>query len=257
MLLLARGRLRVAQRQPEEALADLLAAGDVAHAHRRRRRPPLLPWRSEAALAHLALGEPRGARGGWPREELALARAFGAPRALGRRAARRRRRRRRAEGEELLREAVATPRAAPARRSSAPARRSTSARCCAAPTAAPRRASSCARRSTPRTARARVRSPTSAEIELRATGAKPRRVALTGLEALTASERRVAELAAQGLTNREIAQALFVTARTVEGHLTHAFRKLDLARARTSRRRSTSDERTDPANHGWRSRARG
>src|SRR5262249_15231001 len=49
-----------------------------------------------------------------------------------------------------------------------------------------------------------------AEIELRATGAKPRRVRLSGLEALTASERRIAELAAAGLTNREIAQTLFV-----------------------------------------------
>jgi DNA-binding NarL/FixJ family response regulator len=62
-------------------------------------------------------------------------------------------------------------------------------------------------------------------------------VRLTGLEALTASERRVAELACDGLTNREVAQALFVTARTVEGHLTHVFQKLnitartDLARA--------------------------
>ena len=65
-----------------------------------------------------------------------------------------------------------------------------------------------------------------AETELRATGARPRRVVLTGLEALTASERRVAELAAQDLTNREIAQQLFVTARTVEGHLTSVFRKL-------------------------------
>jgi DNA-binding CsgD family transcriptional regulator len=51
---------------------------------------------------------------------------------------------------------------------------------------------------------------------------------LAGVEALTASERRVAELAAQGLTNREIAQSLFITARTVEGHLTNVFRKLDL-----------------------------
>jgi DNA-binding CsgD family transcriptional regulator len=67
-----------------------------------------------------------------------------------------------------------------------------------------------------------------AETELRAAGAKPRRARLTGVEALTASERRVAELAAQGMTNREIAQALFVTARTVEGHLTHTFQKLDV-----------------------------
>ena len=67
-----------------------------------------------------------------------------------------------------------------------------------------------------------------AETELRATGARPRRAQLSGLEALTASERRVAELAALGMTNREIAQALFVTARTVEGHLTQTFQKLDV-----------------------------
>ena len=51
---------------------------------------------------------------------------------------------------------------------------------------------------------------------------------LAGVESLTASERRVAELAGEGLTNREIAQSLFVTARTVEGHLTGVFRKLSL-----------------------------
>ena len=68
-----------------------------------------------------------------------------------------------------------------------------------------------------------------AETEVRATGARPRRVLITGVASLTASESRVAELAADGLTNREIAQALFVTMRTVEGHLTQVFRKLDLS----------------------------
>jgi DNA-binding CsgD family transcriptional regulator len=67
-----------------------------------------------------------------------------------------------------------------------------------------------------------------AETDLRATGARPRRVVLTGLDSLTASERRVAELAGQNLTNREIAQLLFITDRTVEGHLTSVFRKLRL-----------------------------
>jgi DNA-binding CsgD family transcriptional regulator len=67
-----------------------------------------------------------------------------------------------------------------------------------------------------------------AEEELRATGAKPRRLVLTGVDALTGSERRIAEMAAEGRTNREIAQALFVTNRTVETHLTHAYAKLDV-----------------------------
>jgi DNA-binding CsgD family transcriptional regulator len=52
---------------------------------------------------------------------------------------------------------------------------------------------------------------------------------LTGVESLTASERRVARMAAGGMTNREIAQALFVTMRTVELHLTHAYQKLDVS----------------------------
>jgi DNA-binding CsgD family transcriptional regulator len=67
-----------------------------------------------------------------------------------------------------------------------------------------------------------------ASIELQATGARPRRAVLTGLEALTPSERRIAELAAEGMTNAEIAQALFVTINTVEGHLRHAYRKLSI-----------------------------
>jgi DNA-binding CsgD family transcriptional regulator len=65
--------------------------------------------------------------------------------------------------------------------------------------------------------------------ELRATGARPRRASLTGLEALTPSERRIAELAAGGMSNPEIAQAVFVTLNTVEGHLRHAYQKLSVS----------------------------
>jgi DNA-binding CsgD family transcriptional regulator len=68
-----------------------------------------------------------------------------------------------------------------------------------------------------------------ATSELLAAGARPRRGAQTGLEALTPSERRVAELAADGMSNPEIAQALFVTLNTVEGHLRHAYQKLSIS----------------------------
>ncbi len=70
-----------------------------------------------------------------------------------------------------------------------------------------------------------------ARVELEATGARPRSAVLTGVESLTPSELRVARLAAGGRTNREIAQGLFVTAKTVETHLRHVYQKLDVERA--------------------------
>jgi DNA-binding CsgD family transcriptional regulator len=68
-----------------------------------------------------------------------------------------------------------------------------------------------------------------ANEEIAATGARPRKVLQTGLDALTASERRVAQLAAEGMSNKEIAQTLFVTIKTVEVHLSHAYRKLEIS----------------------------
>jgi RNA polymerase sigma factor (sigma-70 family) len=68
-----------------------------------------------------------------------------------------------------------------------------------------------------------------ANEEIAATRARPRKVLQTGLDALTASERRVAQLAADGMSNREIAQTLSVTIKTVEVHLSHAYRKLEIS----------------------------
>jgi DNA-binding CsgD family transcriptional regulator len=68
-----------------------------------------------------------------------------------------------------------------------------------------------------------------AKDELSATGVRIRREAQTGFEALTPSERRVVERAAAGASNRDIAQALFVTVKTVEMHLGHAYRKLGIS----------------------------
>lgn len=64
--------------------------------------------------------------------------------------------------------------------------------------------------------------------ELHAAGSRPRRDALSGVESLTPSERRVADLAAAGRANREIAQELYVTPKTVEVHLSSAYRKLGI-----------------------------
>jgi DNA-binding CsgD family transcriptional regulator len=69
-----------------------------------------------------------------------------------------------------------------------------------------------------------------ARAELAATGARPRKAVFTGVESLTPSELRVARLAVEGMTNREIAQALTVTAKTVETHLRHVYQKLDVAK---------------------------
>jgi DNA-binding CsgD family transcriptional regulator len=67
-----------------------------------------------------------------------------------------------------------------------------------------------------------------AHQELLAAGARPRRPALTGRDALTPTEARVANLAAQGHSTPEIAQALFVTPKTIETHLAHSYQKLDI-----------------------------
>jgi DNA-binding CsgD family transcriptional regulator len=68
--------------------------------------------------------------------------------------------------------------------------------------------------------------------ELYATGARPRAAERSGPGALTASERRVADLAAAGRTNKEIAQTLYVTLKTVEVHLSSCYRKLGIGSRR-------------------------
>ena len=67
-----------------------------------------------------------------------------------------------------------------------------------------------------------------AQQELASSGARPRRRALTGVEALTPSESRIAQMAAAGRSNREIAQALFLSVRTVENQLRRVYLKLEI-----------------------------
>jgi DNA-binding CsgD family transcriptional regulator/exonuclease VII small subunit len=224
---IARGRLRVAQGSTEEGLRDLLDAGrgwqragfGLFSAAR---------WREEAALAHAAAGNRAEARR-LAGEQVELARAFGRPRTLGvsLRAAGM------VHGGEaglaLLSEAVET-----LERSQSPLEL---ARALLGHGSALRRAG---HRVQARTQLERAldlahrcgarRIANEARSELIAAGARPRRDAITGRDALTASELRVARLAAEGLTNREIAQALFITTATVKAHLNHIYRKLDVTR---------------------------
>ncbi len=82
---------------------------------------------------------------------------------------------------------------------------------------------------------------------LRAAGARPRRVALTGAGALTPMERRAAELAVAGHGNAEIAEMLFVNSKTVEAHLSRVYRKLHIRSRRelpNSLARARADEST-------------
>jgi DNA-binding CsgD family transcriptional regulator/tetratricopeptide (TPR) repeat protein len=225
VLRFARGCLRLEQGSDADGLADFLGIGQLL-TRAEVTCPGFLPWRSHAALAQRAIGEHESAQH-LSHEELELARAFGSPRALGVA--------KRAAGvvtggeagEFLLREAIQSFERAGAGLERARALTDLG--------------SMLRRRNRRIEARELLREALDtahragakpladwAETELRATGARPRRLVLTGLESLTASERRVAELASQNLTNREIAQILFVTARTVEGHLTSVFRKLHL-----------------------------
>jgi class 3 adenylate cyclase/DNA-binding CsgD family transcriptional regulator len=222
----ARARVRLAEGDHHGALDDLLALGALSE-KLEVRNPAIVAWRSQAALVLLGLGRSDEARR-YATEELALARQWGAPRALGKSliAAGL------AEGGEdglmLLREAVAMLEPSQARLEHA--------RALVELGSALRRAN---RRSDAREPLRRGRELATlcgaepladrAETELLATGARPRRIALSGAESLTPSERRVAQMAAEGNTNREIAQALFVTTKTVEVHLSSAYRKLDIS----------------------------
>ena len=79
--------------------------------------------------------------------------------------------------------------------------------------------------------------------ELAAAGGRPRRASLTGLDALTPTERRITQLAAAGRGNAEIAHELYVTSKTVEWHLGNVFRKLEV----TSRSELTAAVTRQPA----------
>jgi DNA-binding CsgD family transcriptional regulator len=222
----ARMRLLLAEGRPEEALAY----ADVYELHAGwKQHPRYVPRRSlEArALDRLGRGDEAAALAG---EELEIARAWGSPGTVGR-SLRVLGTVLREDGIGYLEEACGLLEQAHARLEHAKA--------LAALGGALRRA----RR--PTEAREPLRRALeladacdakplvdAVRAEIYATGARPRTTALRGVLALTASERRVAGLAADGQTNRDIAQTLYVTPKTVELHLSNAYRKLGIGSRR-------------------------
>jgi DNA-binding CsgD family transcriptional regulator/tetratricopeptide (TPR) repeat protein len=217
--------VRLAQGRAAEAAADLLALGRELDAVGIR-SPSITQWRSRAALALMRAGDGAQARA-LAAEEVELARRWGAPRALGMALRVHGLAVGGAAGLDLLCEAVEVLEASPAKLERA--------RALADYGAALRRAGRRVDAREPLRAAVELAQTCgatplaeAARTELVATGAKPRRQALSGADSLTPSERRVAAMAADGMTNRDIAQSLFVTPKTVEVHLSSVYRKLDI-----------------------------
>ena len=226
----ASGVLRAAAGNHEAAIEELRGCA-LDHPAFGGENPAMLPWRSAAALSLAELGRHDEARA-LAADEVRRAQSFGAPRAIGIAL--------RAQAlvgpprgtaESGWRTALAVLASSPARLEHARVLVDLGATFRAAGQRTAAReplleglalAARCGARALERRARA----------ELAAIGVRPRTTDRAGADSLTPSERRVVELAAAGGTNREIAQTLFVTEKTVETHLGRAFRKLDVSSRR-------------------------
>lgn len=214
----ARACLRVHRGELEAAYQELLATG------RRElewgaRNPAVTPWRSTAALVAHALGDERSARE-LALEEVSLARAFGAPRALGVALRAAGLVAGQEEGISLLAEAVAVLSRSLGALEHARALIDHGLALAAVGAAAQAR---------PRLVDGHALAIRCGAAALAArAGLAPAAVpvVVAAPAALTPSETRVARMAAEGMTNRDIAQALFVTQKTVEMHLGNVYRKL-------------------------------
>jgi DNA-binding CsgD family transcriptional regulator len=238
----AEGRLAAHRGEDGAALGAFLAAGRRL-AGSLMVNPTVLPWRSEAAQAALRLGQRDLARE-LIDEESELALRFGAPRAIG--IARRATGliARGAQAVEHLRAACATLAACGAHVEHARALTDLG--------GAVRRAGR------PVEARATLRDAIAtaqaagavavarhARAELRVAGGRPPTRGETPVGGLTPSEQRVAALAAEGQTNREVADALFITVKSVEWHLGNVYRKLGV-RGRRDLAPALGSPRADP-----------
>jgi ATP/maltotriose-dependent transcriptional regulator MalT len=224
-LLMARGHVRMARGDAANAVNDFMTCGAMAE-RAGVLNPVIAPWRSAAARALAATGD-RTEAARLAEAELKLAESFGAPASIGR-ALRVGAAVRDARQElDMLQRAVEVLEGSQAALERA--------RAFVDLGAALRRSGQL------RDARPHLRAGLElakvcgadelvkrATRETKAAGARPRRTALTGPESLTPRERDVAVLAADGLSNKEIAETLVVTVKTVEFHLKHAYQKLEV-----------------------------
>lgn len=226
-LLLERMDLRIGQGRLEEALADWTEALRRAEAFFGLDAIVGTPWMCSAAGLHAARGE-REEAAALVQRALRIAQRWGLPGPLGSVLAARARLEERDTAIATLGEAVELLRASPARLELARSLVSLGG-------ALRRRGDRVASRDPLRegfelaVACGAHGLADTARAELRASGIRIRRAVPEGVEGLTASERRVAELAADGASNAQIAQTLFLTVKTVEMHLTRTYRKLDIA----------------------------
>jgi DNA-binding CsgD family transcriptional regulator/Flp pilus assembly protein TadD len=220
-----RARLGVASQHPDEALEDLIACCRLEQEWEIR-TPAFSTWRADAAPLLVSIGRHDEARA-LAHEELERCRAFGAPGPLGAALRTLGLIEPGASGIGLLEQAVAQLQRSPARLEHALALLELG--------AATRRAGRRADARTPLREALQLARACGADAiavrahdELVAAGARPRRDPTESRSNLTASELRVARMAAEGMTNREIAQAFFLTENTIETHLRSVFRKLEI-----------------------------
>jgi DNA-binding CsgD family transcriptional regulator len=222
--LYGRGLVQMRCGDARGAIESFTHAGELVESLWRVDNPAFLPWRTSAALAALQAGRRREAAE-WAGEELRRARRTRTPWMIG---IALRSEALVAEREDRLREALSVLRgsehALEAVRTQvelgAALRRAGERRAARAELAAARDHAA----QLGLTALA-----ARAEEEHRASGGRPRRTRISGAESLTPSERRMAERARAGASNRQIAAELFLTVKTVEWHMSNAFRKLDIS----------------------------
>jgi DNA-binding CsgD family transcriptional regulator len=222
-LLAARIRLHEEQGHDDAALADALTAGA---AYERWGASGIwdVPWRLHAAVAHSRLGRPQQAAA-LINEHLDLARSFGVPTHIA----------------VALRYAARLGDARPRLTEAVELLRSGSARLELAHTLADL-GDEQLRTGSRSAGRDNLRHAAELALECRATalaerlrgtlsagGGRAPRIQVSGISSLTPAERQVARLAADALTNRQIAEQLFVSEKTVETHLSRAFRKLGVS----------------------------